>query len=372
MKHILLSGATGLIGRYLLRDLLATDNAVACLIRSSAREAGRQRLDRMVDQWERQLGRKLPKPHLLSGDLRQPGLGLSSDDRTWVKTHCRAVLNSAGNVTFHSNGEDGEPWRTNVDGVRNLVQLCRETGIDTFHHLSTAYVCGDRKGVILEADGDLGQGFDTDYERSKLHAEQELRESGFRRLDFFRPVSVTGDSATGYTTTYHGVYLFAQFTHLARRRAGAATGESWHHPVRLFQTGDERHHFVPVDAVSRAILELIGRSDLEGRTYHLSPISPCTTATLEEALSTYFGYHGVRFVAPDSQTETPLNETEKLFYELMSGARHRYLADDPVFDCANTRRFLPWWSEVAVDRDYLSRIIRFAVEREFGKRDMPC
>jgi hypothetical protein len=194
-----------------------------------------------------------------------------------------------------------------------------------------------------------------------------LRAAGFRKLNVLRPASVIGDSVTGYSSTYHGIYLFAQFTWMSQQRAGAARGETWKHPVRLFQTGTEKHHLIPVDVVSKAILTIIGQRDQRGGSYHLTPTQPCTVIELESALSRYFKYQGVRFVDPDARQTAVLNETEKAFYDALSRGKHRYLIGDPSFDCANTLRAVPDWAKVRVCQELLMRIFDFAVQQRFGR-----
>ena len=78
--HILLTGATGLLGRYLLRDLLLADTPVAVLVRRGRRQSAAERVEAMMLSWEAMLDRELPRPHVLEGDLTKPGLGLSDDE----------------------------------------------------------------------------------------------------------------------------------------------------------------------------------------------------------------------------------------------------------------------------------------------------
>lgn len=366
MAGILLTGGTGLIGRYLLRDLLCAGESVVALVRPDKDHGAEQRLERIMLGWEQELGRTLPRPQLLQGDLHQPGLGLSKTQRTWLGQHCRTVLHNAGNVSFHAT-DDNEPWRTNVEGTAHLLEATQAAGIREFHYVSTAYVCGDRQGVIREADLEKGQSFGSIYEESKYTAETLIRAAGFEKLNVYRPGSVTGDWLTGATTTYHGVYLFAQFTQLARQRSGAGPGESWHHPVRLFQNGDEAHHLIPVDAVSRAIVTILGQANLAGDTYHLTPDQPCNARELEAALADYFGYHGVTFAGNTCVDRSTMNDVEAIFYDTISRAEHRYAAGDPLFDCTNTKRAVPEWRGSRIDHDYLLRIFDYAVQQRFGR-----
>jgi thioester reductase-like protein len=98
---------------------------------------------------------------------------------------------------------------SNLTGTRNLLQLCRETGVRQFDHVSTAYVCGKRPGPVFERELDCGQTFRNDYERSKCEAEKLVRAAAhLDRVTVYRPAIIVGDSRTGYTTAYHGPYAY--------------------------------------------------------------------------------------------------------------------------------------------------------------------
>jgi nucleoside-diphosphate-sugar epimerase len=365
MDYVLLTGCTGFIGRYLLHDLLVANVPVVALLRPRGNENARTRLERIVQSWEAQLGRRLPRPICFSSDVHQPSHGLLDSLRSQLRGQRGAVLHNAGNVAFHRTS-DNEPWRTNVEGTRYLVELAQELGIEEFHHVSTAYVCGDRRDTIYEEQLDCGQQFESDYEHSKFAAEKMIRQAGFRKLNVFRPGSVTGDSRNGYTLTYHGIYLFARFTHWARRRCGGKPGQRWHFPLRLLQTGMERHHLVPVDVVSNAIVAIVGQRLLPGNTYHLTPVKPTTNADVEAAIANFFNYYGVSFEGQHLSSPAPFNEIEQAFNKATAGAEHRYCHSDPEFKCQNTLRAYPEWSGVEISEEYLLRIFDFAVRNHFG------
>lgn len=367
MDYLLLTGCTGLIGRYLLRDLLTANVPVVALVRPSKDGDGESRLEALLQTWEAALRRSLPRPICVTGDLHQPGLGLAHADRQWLSRRRGAILHNAANVTFHNSNGDGEPWRTNVDGTRHVIELAHEAQIDEFNYVSTSYVCGNRQDPVREEQLDAGQLFESHYEESKFTAEKLVRQAGFRKLNVFRPCSVTGDTQTGFTSTYHGIYLLAQFTYFARQRSGVAPGERWHHPLRVFQTGKELHHLVSVDSVAAAIAAILRQQNLSGQTYHLTPVRPCTSAELESAIARYFGYYGLTFAGPRMPHGEQLNDIERLFYDAMVRAEHRYFRGDPVFDCTNTLRAFPSWSEIQIDQEYLLRTFDYAVRNRFGR-----
>ena len=216
-RCVLLTGATGLLGQYLLHDLLLKGYAVAVLVRDTRKERAADRISQIVAFWSERLQRRLPTPTVLNGDLGQAALGLTAADRRWLGRHCRAVIHSAANLSFRKT-PDGEPWRTNVDGTKSLLALCREAGLLEWHQVSTAFVCGRRSGIIAEEDRDDSQGFHTPYEESKCQAEELVARPLGSRATIYRPAIIVGDSRTGHTSSFNGLYRFLQ---LAVRLASA-------------------------------------------------------------------------------------------------------------------------------------------------------
>src|SRR6516164_6431007 len=106
-QGILLTGATGLLGRYLLRDLLASGHSVAVLVRDSSMGQASERLAQLLAFGEESLNRKLPRPTLLNGDLNAASLGLGTVERRWLARQARIVIHSAAYVAYHPT-PDGE------------------------------------------------------------------------------------------------------------------------------------------------------------------------------------------------------------------------------------------------------------------------
>ena len=148
----------------------------------------------------------------------------------------------------------GEPWRTNVAGTESLLRLCREVGISEWHQVSTAFVCGRAAGVITEELRE-SESFNNPYEESKRQAERLVRSTPGLRATFYRPSVIVGDSVTGHTSSFNGLYRFLE---MGIRLAGAPddSGQALL-PLRLPLSGDETWNLVPVDWVARAMVELL-------------------------------------------------------------------------------------------------------------------
>src|SRR5277367_3040091 len=93
-RGVLLTGATGLLGQYLLHDLLLQAHPVAILVRDSRTERAAERIAQIVAFWSERLHRRLPAPTVLNGDLGQVALGLTAVDRHWLGRYCRTVIHS--------------------------------------------------------------------------------------------------------------------------------------------------------------------------------------------------------------------------------------------------------------------------------------
>jgi thioester reductase-like protein len=361
-RGVLLTGATGLLGQYLLRDLLANACRVAVLVRDAAKQQAAERIAQVIAVWSERLGRALPTPTVVEGNLRQATLGLTAVDRQWLSRHCQTVIHAAANVSFRET-LDGEPWRTNVEGTKSLLALCRDVGLEEWHHVSTAFVCGRRTGLIAEEDGAADRSFHTPYEASKFEAEQLVRRAAGIRATIYRPAVIVGDSRTGYTSNFTGFYrLLGLAVRLASLHSTAAEGRL---PLRLPLSGEEPWNLVPVDWVARAVVELLARPHWHGRTFHLVARTPVSTRLIRDIGVEELNLHGVEFAGPEG-----VNDPSRLEEMFLEGIEEYwpYLGGSPVFDFANTAAALPDLPPPVVDRPLLKRLIRYAAARHWGWR----
>src|SRR5258708_31629531 len=129
MPYLFLTGAQGLLGRYLSKDLTLAGVPVAVLVRPSRRATARHRVESVMCYWDVLLGRSLPRPVVLEGDITEPDLGLDARGMRWVAENCNCVLHNAASLTFQSTSPQSEPWRADGVGARHRPALCRNPGI---------------------------------------------------------------------------------------------------------------------------------------------------------------------------------------------------------------------------------------------------
>jgi thioester reductase-like protein len=356
---ILLTGATGLLGRYLLRKLLRSGRQVAVLVRASQGMSPRERIDALRARWDE----TLPRPDVVEGDIALDGIGLTAVDRQWLARHVGAVVHAAANTSFRA-APDGEPWQTNVAGTEALLRLARDLRIQSWHQVSTAFVCGRRRGLIQPEELDCGQQFHNPYEQSKYAAEHCIRAMAGLNATVYRPAVMVGDSETGYTCSYAGLYRFLELgARLATLDAAGAGGRRLL-PLRLALRGDERCNLVPVDWVARAIATILERPALHGRTYHLVARVPTPVRAIHDVATEMLGLCGVELVGPGNVVQP--SRLEEMFREGVADY-WPYLEGSPRFCDQATAAALPYLPPPLVDRVCLRRLIHFAQADRWGR-----
>jgi thioester reductase-like protein len=243
MGAVLMTGATVFLGMELLRRFIERgDRRIHALVRAADDEAAAERLPAHA------------RLSAVAGDIEQPGLGLSEENRERLAQDVTTVVHCAASVSFDLSLEESR--RVNVDGTRNVVdfaQRCRR--LERLTYVSTAYVAGEPRGLFREDQLDVGQRFRNTYERSKFEAERMIRsEAAGLPLQILRPSIVVGDSRTGRTSSFN--VLYGPLKALARGRIPAI-------PARRSSPVD----IVPVDYVADRAYELV--TDGPDGTFHL-------------------------------------------------------------------------------------------------------
>ena len=368
----LLTGATGMLGGYLLRDSLNAGDRPVALVRRHRKASATQRIVETLSPfegefWERSNGDgPAPRPVVLSCDLTQEDLDLDTRSVDWIAENCHAIVHNAASLQFHGPDRQGEPWQTNVEGTRRILNLCRTTGIKHLHYVSTAYVCGLRSGWVREDELDVGQLLGNDYERSKLESERMVREASFlNSLTVYRPAIIVGDSKTGQTTGFHGFYAVLKLAHtlVSRVELGATSGGELA-AILGFERGESKH-FVPVDWVSSVITHIRRHPEYHGRTYHLTAQRPTPVAqmatVIQEAVERYS-----QLADRNDPSRLDGSWIAQAFREQMS-VYEAYWRDDPQFDQQNTRWAAGHLPCPQVDYEMLMRMARWAIDSRFGR-----
>lgn len=173
MPTVLVTGATGFLGRHLVRELVADGARVRGLSRSAAGDAA-----------VAALGAEPVRGHL--GDAAALAAATAG---------CEAVFHTAADTNNWGPG-DAAQTETNVGGTARLIAAARTAGVATFAHTSSVSAYSYRThGVLREDVPQRGAESWINYERTKYAAERLVRESGLPFL-VFQPAHILGPGDT--------------------------------------------------------------------------------------------------------------------------------------------------------------------------------
>ena len=198
-RDLLLTGATGFLGVYLLRTLLDETAAdIHCVVRS--RTDGRERVFDNLAAYDLVRPGDESRVHVVRADLAEPMIGMSAEDFASLAERIDAIYHCGAAVNWVYSYD--ELRDTNVLGTRELLRLTC-AGSKPFHFVSSISVCHSTSApaVVDEALDTLTSldGLHLGYAQSKCVAEALVRQAAERGVPatIVRPSLVTGDARTG-------------------------------------------------------------------------------------------------------------------------------------------------------------------------------
>ena len=250
------TGATGFIGQFLMRKLLARGQPIYVLVRKGSLK----KLDALREQW----GATDKEVIAVVGDLAAANLGVSAADVKKLKGKVDHLFHLAAVYDLKASAESQQA--ANVDGTRHVVQFAQAVAAGCLHHVSSIAAAGLYDGVFREDMFDEAEDLDHPYFKTKHDSEGVVRRECKRPYRIYRPGFVVGDSKTGYIDKIDGPYYF--FKALQKMRSLLPP---WM-PMLGIEGG--RINIVPVDYVADALDHIAHKKGLDGGCFHLTDAHP--------------------------------------------------------------------------------------------------
>ncbi|OBJ16937.1 amino acid adenylation domain-containing protein [Mycobacterium colombiense] len=193
VRTVLLTGATGFLGRYLALEWLErmelVDGKLICLVRGETDEQARSRLDKTFDSGDPGLLRhfqKLAADHLevIAGDKGEAYLGL--DQQTWQRLADTVDLIMDPAALVNGVFPYSELFRPNVVGTAELIRFALTTKLKPYSYVSTSDVRTQIDSSAFTEDADIrvisptrtnDGSYGNGYANSKWAGEVLLREA---------------------------------------------------------------------------------------------------------------------------------------------------------------------------------------------------
>jgi len=249
---ILVTGATGFIGRNLVAGLRSLEQPTRCLVRSEAR------------------GRKLAAQGcaLARGDMSDPDSLRAACDGVDAVIHLVAII----------RGKSGDYQRVMAAGTRALVDA--------------AHAAGVRRFILVSALGLAEETFElTPYYRAKWDEERTLKASGLEHV-IFRPSFVFGRSG-GILPTFIRLVRYSPLT-----------------PV--LGPGTQRIQPVAVEDVVSHLIRAIELDDARDRTFDLAGPDRVSWDELYGLIASVIGKRRLRVHVPFALARTQATLFERL------------------------------------------------------------
>ncbi|HEV7475627.1 MAG TPA: SDR family oxidoreductase [Pyrinomonadaceae bacterium] len=291
-ETIFLTGFPGFIAGRLLQRLATAGARLLLLVQPAFAERAQQELIRIADA----TGRSISDFVMLLGDITESDLGLSRANLEMARSESTILFHLA--AIYDLAVARDIALRVNVEGTRNVNAFARSLpSLRHYHYVSTCYVAGKRRGRILETELQHDAGFRNYYEETKYLAELEVEAlKGDLPVTVHRPAVVCGDTRTGETAKYDGIYYLIHYL------------LKWPAVLSAFNIGNREValNLVPVDFVVEAMASLACDPLCVGKTLQLADPNPLTTQELFNTIARVIAGREALLTLPAPLVQTSL------------------------------------------------------------------
>ncbi len=342
-SKILLTGATGFLGAFLVRSIYQYYShkklEIYCLVRAESEQAAFDRIKANLKHyhcWKEDMTSFL---HPVCGDLSQPHMGLGEETWKRLADQVEVIYHNAALLNFIYPYEYLK--LTNVDGTVETLRLAGEGRAKYYHYVSSysVYDTPDNQGqgqrLMEDAQLSNWRGFTLAYSETKWVSEKLVGAAQKRGLKaaIYRPGDITGAA--------NGIWDVDDM--ISRTFVSAIQMQGI--PLAAY-----RFHMTPVDYVAKAMVYISRNRECFGHAFNLINPQDQGFATVIQYIRNC-GYQ-VRYIPfrvwkrrlkHSDVSDNAMVLLESLFENgdgrYPSMVRH-FIGLDPVYDTSNTRLLL--------------------------------
>jgi len=377
-KYIVLTGATGFLGAFLLAGLLDRGYQVIALGRSSTMKLA-ERLSNLVT-WLNIGPRQRVLP--IEVDFTKKHLGLDDKAYSQLCANTAKIIHCASDTRFAERNRQ-QVMETNISNLASILEFAEDSQAEHFYYISTAYAVGVREGICLETPVSLENNkFTNVYEESKAHAE-DIITKGCNKiampLSILRPSIVYGHSRTGralkFNALYYGVKSLSYIKDIFVKdivEHGGAKSIKWgfninndgtlYLPLTVYLPENGAVNLISVDYFVEATIRIMEHGDVG--IYNITCDNPPNILTISDYIEKFLGIRGIKTIC--KPFDNPPNPAEELFGRFFEIYRP-YLSDKRIFDRSHTKSVVNDLSTPPLTYDIFDRCMSYAVACDWGK-----
>ncbi|MDF9844106.1 MULTISPECIES: SDR family oxidoreductase [unclassified Paenibacillus] len=369
--NVLITGATGFVGRHILYELVNIFTKNMCpgkiyvLLRSKASHSFKERIEHILKhdyapEYFKSFSYAaiLERIELIEGSLNDSNLGMKMM-KAIPENEKLYVIHSAGSVNLFDNKKAEEEVNyNNWNGTKNLLSSLKVFNYK-FIYISTAFSCGIVSGMVGDDFSKYKEKiFRNPYEKYKNLIETMVQEycgHNEKEYQILRPSVVCGrllDSSLYYTSKFDVIYGWAKFFWSLKQQ-----GSNEH--IRVHMSANSKINIVPVDFVAKSVVSLFAASPKQVNiTYPQSLMNRSLYGQMLNVIE-YLNYSFV------DEKPANLNKSEKIYYRLIDKVYNPYLNHcDNDYDNETLLK--------AIDREFMTTIdlnslTRFAISNNFDE-----
>ena len=395
--RIALTGATGLLGRNLLFEIIKQnlshldDIEIIVLGRSHKTASINDRIKDIIindgihyieisPQNKNLINKILERIIPIPFDLTKDDLGISEDDYKILKRgeidiffHLAALLNFSTDKATKARLEI-----VNINGTNQILRLTNNLSVKELVYSGTAYSCGDVSGVIGPDYINDKSTYRNYYEESKLLAELNVRKYSREhkmKHRIFRPAGIVGrliEAPIGSMCKYDLFYEWAAFF-LREKIKQLNTikdifDKELFFPTRIACDLKFGMNFIAADYAAK-IMYAASVFDDPNVSYHLSSNEDIPHGIYLALILKELNISGIKLVETEPEDK---NKNEKLYYKSVGKAFTPYLLfKNPKFDNSNLKDILKRinLSCPKINGDNFKKLLKYAKDHYFGLSD---
>lgn len=393
--RIAITGATGLLGRNLLFEIIKQkfDNLenIELLILGRSHPTtslhdrildiliydGLDYLDIEQNQRKKALAKINAAITPIPFDLAQDNLGISNEYLPHLKTkpidhffHVAALTDFRSDNTTKAKLEE-----VNVRGTQRILNLINNLCVDQLVYVGSAYSCGSKTGLVKPDYVNLKEVFRNPYEETKLRAEVLMREFSRKKnikIKVFRPSTIAGrliEKPIGRINKFDVFYGWAAFFLRYKlkqiKNISNLYSESCEIPIRLRFNPQGGLNIIPADYAAK-VMYGISMEDGQFDSYHLANNVQTPNQLYGDTTFEALKITGYQYVAEEPKDK---NKIEEMYYRTVGKIFTPYgISDEIIFDVSNLTEFTKKSGLICpvINRENYLKLLKYAMDNYFG------